>query len=775
MSIYPIPDNQISLNTTEACHPAVISLTAQPGAQTYTWNYGDGVIEVGSNNMSHTFINESSQDKTFDIVLEVSSSNNCKNTAQATVLVHNSPIAEFSLNKSLGCSPLDIQIYNTSQSVFTYNWDYGDGTSNTTSSMLHSHTYTNMEPTQKSYEIILDVTSLNGCTSTFNESVSVFPQIKANFTMSVNSGCSPLIVDFVNTSEGANSFRWNFGDGDFSTNKNARHTFLNETTNPVTSSILLVATSSLGCVDSAEIQQVIINPRPSADFAISTTSGCSPFEVPITNNTTGASILHWYMSNGFYSFTDLSSYIFNNSSNVVEKHIMTLVANNQYNCPDTSFQSVTIYPEVQAYFSPQTSGCSPLTVQFANSSTNAYSFSWNFGDGNESSISNPENTFVNETETTVTFDVALKAVSDFGCESNMTLPIEVYPVPNPDFQPNPNYLQYPETTVSITNTTPGSWIFNWTFGDGTSLYNVKNPLSHTFPGVGEYQIVLSAESYLCKDTISHTVVIRGAEIIADYDTSYVGCSPVEATFTNKSINATWYLWDFGDGETSSLINPTHIYEFPGTYIVELRAGNGSNEAVSRKHSVVVHPNPTADFSVAPEVIYLPNAIVSFYNQSDLANQFVWYFGDGERDTVFETSHQYTEPGLYDVALSVETENECWDSIMKINAIEVKLECQMIFPNAFTPRETEISGAYNPEIPETTNDIFHPVYENIYEYNLQIFNRWGELIFESNDINIGWNGYYNNILCKQDTYVWQVEATCLGGSKKFDSGSVTLLR
>lgn len=775
ITVYPVPSNQIALNDTQGCHPAVFTLTAQPGAQKYEWDFGDGSFEIGSNEMNHVFANESDVDKNFDIELAVTSLHGCISTANASVLVHPSPIAKFSLENSMGCSPLDVHIANLSEDAVSYNWSYGDGTESNNSMQLHSHQFENKDSVQKSYKIILDITSANGCVSRFSESVTVFPEVAADFVLNNSTGCSPLIVDFTNISVGGNSFFWDFGDGDFSTNKNARHTFLNEQETPVIYMVKLAATSSLGCIDYSEEKQIIVNPRPKANFDIPQTSGCSPFVVPITNNTVGASSFSWQMSNGFYSPTNITSYEFVNTTGSVEKHIMTLTASNIYNCSSSSIQSVTVFPEVEARFGPSARGCSPLTVQFMNFSVNAYSYLWDFDDNNRSSIVNPENTFVNEGVYSRIYNVSLTAISDYGCESVFSVPVEVYPTPNPDFSLNTSNLQYPETSVIIENNTEGDWVYDWNFDDGTILGNVKNPLTHTFPDVGVYEIALVAKSPFCRDTITHTVMIHTGEIIADYDSSYLGCVPLEVSFFNKSKNAMSYLWDFGDGSTSSAVNPTHIYDSAGTFVVELTALNATDQAVSRKHTVTVFPAPKVAFSVAPAQVYMPNAMVSFYNQSEGGLEYRWDFGNGDISSDYQTAYIYQEPGVYDISLYAISGNGCEDSLLIEQAVAVSLECLLSFPNAFTPADTEKNGDYNPEVPEVTNDIFHPVYKNIVEYNLQIFNRWGELIFESNDIDVGWNGYYKNILSKQDVYVWQAEATCLGGSKMFKSGSVTLMR
>jgi len=769
---YPLPNSQLDINTAEGCHPLSVRMQTEEGATTYKWSYGDGTSEIGSNEMVHVFENISSLDKAFNLSLEVTSSDNCKSTIDTIITVNPSPVAEFSIDNHEGCAPVPVKILNTSKGVSSYSWDYGDGNADSHSSALFDYTFDNTSDAQQSYIVNLAVESPNGCTDAYSESVIVYPKLEASFTAPRLESCSPFIISFDNTSYGAHSYAWKANGDVFSTNANASNSFINEGTDAELYDIKLVASSVYGCVDESDITTLRVNPRPVADFDIDMPSGCSPFDLQIDNNTSGATSYNWEFSNGENTEGNISSYLFENTSTEIDKITMNLIANNSYNCPDTSIQTVTVFPEVTANFSAfPLSGCSPLDVEFNNSSSaSASRFKWDFGDGKEATISEPDHTFEASSV------VSLTAITDYGCESTETKNIEVFQTPAPDFALSSTYLHLPESTVLVDNKTDGDWVYNWYFGDGTFLRNVTDPEPHDFQNAGEYTVELIAYgSNGCQDTVSQTVVIVEAYILVDYDSSYAGCSPVKATFTNKSENAEWYSWDFGDGTVSSEENPSHLYEVPGTYVVELRAGNGTSVQVSRKHTVVVYPIPEAGFTVAPAEVYLPDADVNFYNQSENGDTFKWVFGDGNADEAFETSHQYTEEGVYDVYLHVESEMGCSDSLWQVGAVTVKQKCDLLFPNAFTPAENEISGVYQPDIPEVTNDIFHPVYENIIEYNLQIFDRWGELVFESNDVNEGWNGFYKGVLSKQDTYVWQVEATCLGGRRISDSGSVTLMR
>ena len=154
----------------------------------------------------------------------------------------------------------------------------------------------------------------------------------------------------------------------------------------------------------------------------------------------------------------------------------------------------------------------------------------------------------------------------------------------------------------------------------------------------------------------------------------------------------------------------------------------------------------------------------FFNLSDNGDIFEWDFGDGATSDVFNPTHMYTQEGTYDITLSVWTKNNCFDLYVMENAVLVQPSGKLIFPNAFRP-----------ESPIAENRIFKPgVMDQVDEYHLMIFNRWGELIFESDNRDIGWDGYVNGKMAKQDVYVWKAEGQYTNGQGFTEVGDVTLL-
>ncbi|MFO7867715.1 MAG: PKD domain-containing protein [Bacteroidales bacterium] len=531
----------------------------------------------------------------------------------------------------------------------------------------------------------------------------------------------------------------------------------------------------MGCTDTVS-QKVTVYPEPDADFVVSSATGCSPHIITVEDVSSGVDVYEWDYGDGTKTQELIPEYEYTNVSFTTESYIMQLAAKNSYGCVDTNKQTITVYPQLEADFDPDTIGCSPLTVSFQNHTEDEARNVWFFGDGKMSTVKEPVNTFINESLEIEKYTVTLQVESHLGCKSEVSKEIIVYPSPEPSFVPSAAHVTLPESSVSFENTTEGDWTYEWDFGDGGVDYQ-ETPEDYTYTYPGTYSVILKAYSPECEDTVIHYIEVGGKRVRASYLSSFEGCVPLDVQFTNTSENATEFVWNLGDGTSSTEKHPSHTYTQPGTYVVELMARDGDEQDIARSHTVTVYENPIAEFDIHPDLAYLPDAQIHTYNKSINAESAKWYFGDGTVSEEYQPTHSYSTEGIYDIALVVQSYDGCVDSIMKKSAVEVSLECDIQFPNVFTPIEdgSENEGYYDPSVPEKNNDIFHPIFNNIVDYNLQIFNRWGEIVFESNELDRGWNGYYKGELSKSDVYVWKCQATCLGGENLELVGNVTLLR
>ncbi|MGZ4099562.1 MAG: PKD domain-containing protein, partial [Bacteroidia bacterium] len=198
--------------------------------------------------------------------------------------------------------------------------------------------------------------------------------------------------------------------------------------------------------------------------------------------------------------------------------------------------------------------------------------------------------------------------------------------------------------------------------------------------------------------------------------------------------------------------------------------NGPCGNLSASINVIINPVPDAAFTPSTYTANIPNDPIQFTNQSTGANSYYWNFGDGGFTNIMNPIHNYLTVGYYTVSLVAINQFGCKDTTNK----EIKVISDIQFPNVFTPNlNGGNGGSYNPA--DLSNDVFFPYTSGVTEYHLRIFNRWGELIFESTDVFVGWDGYFNGKLCQQDAYVWKADVKFFDGRKYNKTGNVTLLR
>jgi PKD repeat protein len=257
------------------------------------------------------------------------------------------------------------------------------------------------------------------------------------------------------------------------------------------------------------------------------------------------------------------------------------------------------------------------------------------------------------------------------------------------------------------------------------------------------------------------------------------CMPGSIQFNDSSVTGdvkdpiiSW-LWTFGDGTTSTVASPNHTFtqsgQYPVTLVIKTAGGCTSNNG-GAPILVDIHPTPTAAFTVNKLVMDLPYDELKCFNQSTGAKTYSWDFSDGATSTEENPKHQYTIIDDYRIRLIVKNQFTCMDTAY----LDVRTDADIIFPNVFTPSSSGSTGGHY-DVKSLTNDVFFPYTSGVVSYKLQVFNRWGELIFESFDVEKGWDGYYNGKLCEQGVYIWKAAVKLSNGKTFNKTGDVTLLR
>lgn len=416
---------------------------------------------------------------------------------------------------------------------------------------------------------------------------------------------------------------------------------------------------------------------------------------------------------------------------------------------------------------------SAIIAATANGGTPPYEFFWTGPD-----IVNPNGQFQNVAPLTTT-NYSVYVVDTNGCVSSPPANITVNVFPGIFVTISPDAVICEGQQHSINVQASGGrppYSFVWNLGSGNP--NVVSPIDTTTYTVEVYDACSTTPG-----TATMTIFVKEAPKLSNTPVYQSGCVPLaaqfSATLTVNDTNVT-FLWNFGDpnaiNNTSTAQYTSHVYNFPGTYDVTLTISDGTCPRYYLLDDLVdVFPSPDADFVASPQQTDIFHSTVTFFDQSNLASQWLWYFGDGQMATSINPAHTYEFAGTYDVTLLVRSSNNCIDSAKLTITIQ---EAHTFYaPNAFCP--------YN----GFNNFYFYPkgLGIDVDEYNLLIFDRWGQLVFSTNvyppgtdQVQItegGWNGRYNNTgeIVPIGTYVWQVKCKDVNGIYREYTGNVTVVR
>jgi PKD repeat protein len=253
-----------------------------------------------------------------------------------------------------------------------------------------------------------------------------------------------------------------------------------------------------------------------------------------------------------------------------------------------------------------------------------------------------------------------------------------------------------------------------------------------------------------------------------------GCAPLKLNFRINSTSIDSCRWTFGDGGSSIEKSPDWIFDVEGEYLVVLKVFSSDGSQLTSSSLITVYPKPQARFEINPEKAILPKDEIRFSNFSSNAVHFSWDFGDGNVSDLIEPTHLYEKFGNYTVRLVAVSQYGCSDSLTVKNAFSGS-EYFIDFPNAFIPSTLGPTGGYYSAKSDESAQVFHPTSSGVSDYQLKIFSKIGILIFESKDVNIGWDGYYRGQICEPGVYVWKVRGSFRNGEPFIKMGDVTLLR
>lgn len=584
----------------------------------YAWDFGDGSNSTQTS-PSHTYTNPGS----YNVKLIATSDSGCVDSITQTVTIYALPVTDFSFDTVCLGNQTCFTDKSTVQgsTINGWQWVFGDG-SPVGTTQNPCHTYSN----PGSYNVTVVVTSADGCTGNASHTILVNDNPTADFSLaSVCLDDAASFTDMSTVSAGAvTGWNWDFGDGANSTTKNPTHKY----TNPGQYTVQLIASAGTGCSDTIT-KPINVHPMPVADFNFTDVCDGNPLPLTDLSNISGGTIAGYQ-----WDFGDSQS-----GSNQNENHnyggpgqyAVTLIITSDSGCTDTVTKTVEVYPMPQVDYTP-TSVCLGVTTQFTDK-TNvpggvAQSWIWNFGDGSANQGGqNPTHTYNQSGQ----YTTSLIVTTAKGCVDSVSHIVNVNAVPVVDFEADTLNGCDPvcaNFTNLVTIASGNIATYSWDFGDGGSSPNADP--SHCYNSnsgsLVNYDVTLTVVSdsgctaTLTKQNYIATYPYPIADFIANPDTKPI--SDGEISFEDKSYGSAKWDWDLGDGDSSTVQNPVHVYKDTGRFAVVLRIENQYGCSDTTWKYIEIEP----EF-----FIYIPNA---FTADGDNINDY-WHpvvYGVDEMDT-----------------------------------------------------------------------------------------------------------------------------------------------
>ena len=567
ITVFAQPAVNFTATPLTGCFPLPVCFTDQStaGSGTVTnwlWDFGDGNNST-SQNPCHTYTAAGN----YNVSLRVTNSNGCFKTKTSASFVNISTgvKAAFTNSSPTGCSfpeTITFQNQSTGTGLLTYQWTFGDGPTVSTATSP-SHTYVNAG----TYTVQLIVTNSTGCKDTVTHVNSVIiGTVLADFT-TPSTICvgAPFLI--TNTSlPSPIGASWTFDDGTTSNSINPTKVF----TTPGNHTIKLV--SNFGaCLDSI-VRTINVLPKPFTAFTGNILAACKPpLTVQFSNTTTGAVSYEWHFGDGATSNQQNPSYTYTNAGFFTD----TLITTNANGCHDTLIK--VDYIKIQAPIAsinnlPQ-QGCAPLAWTFSstvNTVVPVVGYEW-FSNGVLFSTSpNPSQVFP-----VGNYDIKLVVTTAGGCTDTVIIPngIKSALKPVPLFSANPRDVCafFAVNFTDLSTGTIDEW--HWIFGDGNTS-DLPNP-THAYEDTGFFTVTLIVGNNGCRDTLKLIDYIHVRPPIAIFNVATNCNQHFVRTFTNTSIGADTWTWNFGDSspEETSIYSPTHTYANVGSYTVKLTVHN----------------------------------------------------------------------------------------------------------------------------------------------------------------------------------------------------------
>ncbi len=759
----------------------------------------------------------------------------CETVDEVQVMVYENPVPQFTAARVCEGDDTSFNEFSTlnainGETIALREWDFNyDGiTFNKDPAFDNQTSFTRNLGAAGAHQVALRVTaSQSNCSDILVLPVEVDAQPDASITPDVLSGCSILTVTFANNAvvgqpDVINRYEWEVDEKlglgfqlvatqqptDPSFTPYYVHHFVNTTLVDRQFDVRMRAVTVNNCATLSPTSTITVFPGTQSGFISTNYSpfndNCTPlsvnFSVDAQTQSLSPTDYRWRVSDtaGIISETSTGvtpsySYNFVNSTQSIKDFFVTLITTLPTGCFGDSTRTIRISPVPTSNFAIDTLlfDCERMKLHVEANQKGLSDYHWMVRENgivvlDVNSINDELEHELNRPafgSADITVQISLVTKNFANCTSPTSTESVVVPGRddlNTSFTASPASQMLPNSTVTIVNTTnSGPWQYQWDFGDGNAS-NDPHVSSHAYGTYGTFTITLTVTNNVCVESATQTVTVLAIPPIIDfaYDPAS-GCAPLKVNFTNLSQFAEpdSYKWEFGLGQAmSNAISPAYTYFEPGTYTVSLSGTNITGQKVTETKQMIIEvfARPNADFDVKPKLVSIPGGILYTKNQSLQATSYEWDFGDGTISLAPQPTHIYQQEGEYTIQLVAYNQFGCSDTTRLESAVRVQKGGQVLIPNAFSPNLSgSAAGGSDPSVGK--NDVFLPITQGVVEFDMVIFNRWGELMFHSNDPNFGWDGYYNGKLCQQDVYMYKITARFENGDPFVRVGDVNLIR
>lgn len=763
VTINPIPNASITA-TAAVCvgQTNTINFNGTAGATAgYTWNFGTGTVGSGSGSGPYSVAWNTAGPQQVQVVV---TENGCRDTAVFAVQVNTIPTSTFTITPSVCAgSPVAVNYTGSAPAGAGYTWDFNGAT---VASGSGQGPYSLIWNTAGAYNVSLTVTQ-NGCVSAPSNrpvTINAIPDAAIGATPAVCIGQANTI-NFTGTSVAGASYTWNFGTGTVNSGSGAGPYSVQWGT--AGNEQLKVTVTQNGCTDSA-VFNVIVYPIPTSAFTLPPNSCMgTPFSVTYNGTATPASAYTWNFGGAtVLSGSGQGPYM------VVAMQpgnpaISLSVTQNGCQSPLTT-QSITIVGLPTANAGEDKTACSGASVALGSPAVAGNTYQWSPVAGlADTVISNPACVVENTSTGTNSATYIVRVTSSFGCVNFDTVVVHAHAIPAAVFEPLlPQCLKDNSFLFKASGHIFSGVTYNWNFGassnPGTST--VQNPDEVSYSSAGTHPVILRSEYNGCPGP-PYIDSVRVLEMpVADFVPEVLnGCEPLEVPFINaSSANSTSFSWNYFDGQNDTAQTPVHIFEHAGVYSVSLvsTTAEGCRADTLLPDLITVYPTPIASFEPEPDVTTIWQPVVYFDNNTVHGNHYTWTFGDSTTSDQINPTHTYTEVGAYEVVLMTSTQFGCRDTVRGLVRIEYGFNFYV--PSAFTPNNDGV------------NDFFQGYGTYIKNYDMGIYNRWGQLIYHTNDYSKPWDGKVNQEV-QSDVYVYRIRVVDQNDEVHNYVGKVTVVR